>query len=163
MTKQTTSQLNIVGTIDRVVGLLRSDFATVLAERIGDDTEVTNREWSVYPHLMWEDGWAVGMDMPGLFVHCSSRNLVEVDGQGVKPAGPDLTVGVCVRSHRERLGPAVRLVTYAIEALCDIAQANDYRPHVRGAASYGRPESVDWSAYGTVVFGPVDGAPQDWL
>lgn len=156
-------QLEIVASVDRVVATLRSDFSEAMRERTQHDTEVDRLDWSFYPHLMWEDGWSTGADLPGVFVHMSARSFTEVDGTGIKPAGPDLMVGFCLRSHRDRLGSAMRVGSYAIEVLWRIAEDLGYRPHVRQLASFGRPESTDWAVNGTVVFGPIDGAAGEWL
>ena len=156
-------RLSIVQSIDTMATMLRSSFSDALTQRVHEDAEIDHVDWVVHDHLMLEDGIRAYAELPALFVHMATRQFTIVDGVGIKPAGPDLMVGLCLRCHRERVSSAMRLGAYGIETIYDLARKMGYRPHIRGLAAEGKPDSNEWIVYGTVVCGTIAGGADDWV
>jgi len=154
--------LSIVHTVDRVATLIEDNIRPSFAMRHNGDPEVPiPTEMLVHRFLTWEAGWSAGYsEQVGIYVHVSTRGLSGNPETGeMFRGGPDLNVGFVVRCHRERAESGTRLAAYVMEALWDIAEANGFAPHGHNFTTWGKPDSVDWGASGTVLFGPLDGAP----
>jgi len=154
--------LNITGTVERVASAIRADFQSRLADYAAHDSDVDlPREWFVHPFITWEAGWSAGVDLPAIFVHTSHRGLRIDENGAAHPGGPDLNVGFYIHCHRDRIAAAARLGAYVTESLWSIARDEGFAPHVHSFATYGKSESTDWAVTGTVLFGLIDGAPEN--